>query len=302
MAFYRSDPKMTAQLGEVLDRFAQQGRPSLHHSIAVTWIRYDSPNPAPCSGYGAGWSDNKLLYPASVIKLVYAIATEAWLQKDLILDSAELRRAMQNMLANSSNDATSLILDLLTGTSSGPSLLGEDWEAWKIQRNLINNWLHCLNWPELEKVNCCQKTWEDSPYGRERDFYGEGNCNRNSLSASATARILESVMTENLVSPQACKRLKKLLSRSLDLMIRKSNPENQVDGFLGEGLPKGSQLWSKAGWMSQAKHDAAWISSPEKNPMLLVVFSQGRQLANDSFLLPALASELCQLSTEKDIN
>ena len=52
----------------------------------------------------------------------------------------------------------------------------------------------------------------------------------------------------------ACRRLRELLSRSIDLEQRRADPENQVDGFLGEGLPQGSLLWSKAGWMSQARH------------------------------------------------
>ena len=78
-------------------------------------------------------------------------------------------------------------------------------------------------------------------------------------------------------------------------MQRKADPENQVDGFLGEGLPVGSRLWSKAGWMSQARHDAAWWSLQGGRPMLLVVFTQGRERANDTTLLPAIARELSKL-------
>ena len=107
--------------------------------------------------------------------------------------------------------------------------------------------------------------------------------------------MLEAVMTNALVSPLACKRLRQLLSRSIDLMQRKADPENQVDGFLGEGLSMGTRLWSKAGWMSQARHDAAWWSFGEGPPMLLVVFTQGRERANDTTLLPALARELSNL-------
>ena len=127
-----------------------------------------------------------------------------------------------------------------------------------------------------------------------KDFYGEGNENRNSLSTDAIARIFEGIMTDGLISPPACKRLRTLFSRSLDMKERCSDPENQIDGFLGEGLNKGTRLWSKAGWMSQARHDAAWFSSPNQNPMLLVIFCQGRQRANDSSLLPAFARELSQ--------
>ena len=295
MAFYRPDSAMQAQLTGLLDRLAAERRPGLHNSVAISWVRYDCSDPTPGSGSGAGWSDQRILFPASVVKLVYALAAEAWLQRDLLPEADELRRAMRDMIADSSNDATSLVLDLLTGTTSGPSLLGESWQTWQQQRHLVNDWLQGLGWEELEKVNCCQKTWGDGPYGRERDFYGVGLGNRNALTTAATARLLESVMTDALVSPLACKRLRQLLSRSIDLMQRKADPENQVDGFLGEGLPVGSLLWSKAGWMSQARHDAAWWSLQGGRPMLLVVFTQGRERANDTTLLPAIARELSKL-------
>ena len=295
MAFYRPDSAMQAQLKGLLDRLAAERRPGLHNSVAISWVRYDCSDPTPGSGSGAGWSDQRILFPASVVKLVYALAAEEWLQRDLLPEADELRRAMRDMIADSSNDATSLVLDLLTGTTSGPSLLGESWQTWQQQRHLVNDWLQGLGWEELEKVNCCQKTWGDGPYGRERDFYGVGLGNRNALTTAATARLLESVMTDALVSPLACKRLRQLLSRSIDLMQRKADPENQVDGFLGEGLPVGSRLWSKAGWMSQARHDAAWWSLQGGRPMLLVVFTQGRDRANDTTLLPAIARELSKL-------
>ena len=37
-------------------------------------------------------------------------------------DTAELRRAMQDMIVDSYNEATGYIVDLLTGTTSGPEL------------------------------------------------------------------------------------------------------------------------------------------------------------------------------------
>jgi beta-lactamase class A len=85
-----------------------------------------------------------------------------------------------------------------------------------------------------------------------------------------------------------------LLSRSLDPAERAADPENQVDGFLGGGLPGDARLWSKAGWMSQARHDAAYIEAEGHAPMLLVVFSEGAERAQDEALLPALCQRLLQ--------
>jgi beta-lactamase class A len=85
--------------------------------------------------------------------------------------------------------------------------------------------------------------------------------------------------------------MQELLARSLEPDARAADPENQVDGFLGAGLPQGAQLWSKAGWMSQARHDAAYVEVPEQAPFLLVAFSEGRSCAEDVALLP----DLCKL-------
>ena len=297
MAFYRPEPTMQKHLAALIDRLSAEGRPGLHDQIAVTWVRYDEASPVSGSGHGASWLDQKMMYPASVVKLIYAVAAEHWLEKDLLPDSQELRRALLDMLAESSNDATGLVVDLLTGTTSGPVLRTPAWEQWQHQRQVVNQWLMDFKWPELEGVNCCQKTWSDGPYGREKAFYREDNINRNALCTGGVARMLEAVMTDGVLSPPGCQRLRTRLLRSLDQEVRAADPENQVDGFLGEGLPAGSTLWSKAGWMSQARHDAAWWCLENESPQLLVVFTEGAELAEDEDLLPVIANELALFAT-----
>ena len=296
MTFYRPDPVMASHLELVLDQLDAAGRPGLRNSLSVTWVRYSDVGPQAGEGRGASWNQERWVYPASVVKLIYAVAVEFWQQRDLIPDSDELQRAMRDMIADSSNDATGLVVDLLTGTTSGPALHGERWEQWQRQRRLVNDWLATLEWPELDGVNCCQKTWGDGPYGREKRFYGADNVNRNALSTASTARMLEAVMTGVVVSPPACRRLRDLLSRSLDPDQRRADPENQVDGFLGAGLPAESCLWSKAGWMSQARHDAAWWKLPDAPPTMVVAFGSGSDRSQDDQLLPEMARALCDFN------
>ena len=296
MAFYRQDPEMASCLKGILDRLEKEGRPSLQKNIAITWIRYNNQTPSPSNGFGTGWNSNKNYYPASIVKIVYALASQIWIKKDLIINSDELRRALYEMIANSNNDATSYILDLLTGTTSGPSLNEQNFEAWKIQRKLINNWLEELQWPEIKNWNCSQKTWNEGPFGRERDFYGKSNENRNRMTTEGSARIFESLMTNEMLPKVDSDKFIKVFQRSLDPISRKKDLENQVDGFLGEGLPLASKLWSKAGLMSEVRHDAAWWVAPKQNPMLAVVFTTGKELVKDQFLLPAISSELNKLA------
>jgi beta-lactamase class A len=241
---------------------------------------------------GAAWRGDQLRYPASVVKLIYLIAAEAWLQQDLVADEPELRRALAAMIQHSSNNATAYVVDRLSGTTGGPELPPGSMGTWVLQRQLVNQWLAGFAWPELEGWNACQKTWDDGPYGRERVFYGPDNDNRNRLSTSGVARLLQAVVASAVVSPPACARMRQLLHRSLDPQQRAADPDNQVDGFLGAGLPAGSQCWSKAGWMSQARHDAAYIESEDLPPTLLVVFAEGASCAQDGQLLPEIARHL----------
>lgn len=308
MAFYSPDPAMGQQLVDLVRALEQDGRPGLADQLSITWLRYPPGravigsaadlDAAACWALplqGASWNGSRCRYPASVVKLVYLVAAEAWLQADLIPSSPDLTAALAEMIRHSSNDATGLVVDLLTGTTSGPRLPPAAMAEWQHQRQLVNQWLQGLDWPELEGWNACQKTWGDGPQGRERVSYGPAGENRNRLSTDGVARLLHAVMVSALVSPPACHRMRALLERSLDPAERAADPENQVDGFIGEGLPAEARLWSKAGWMSQARHDAAYLEIPAgegSQAHLLVVFSEGQTCARDAQLLPELARRL----------
>ena len=308
MAFYCPDGALQQRLNGAIDQLAAAGRPELHQRLSVTWLRYDRPlrqrgaSASDAAGFwaepvrGASWQGEQPRYPASVVKLIYLVATEAWLQRQLIGDSPELRRALSDMIRDSSNDATALVVDLLSGTSSGPELPPAAFTSWCRRRQLVNRWAAGLNWPEWSGCNACQKTWSEGPYGRERQFYGTQQDNRNRLNTDLTARMLHAVMAGVMVSPPADRRMQDLLERSLDPALRAADPENQVDGFLGGGLVEGDRLWSKAGWMSQARHDAAYVEPLNGDPFLLVAFSEGGSCAGDEQLLP----ELCRLLRADD--
>jgi hypothetical protein len=312
MAFYSPDPAMGQILADLVRALELDGRPGLGQQLSITWVRYDqtlvgrAADLAPeqfwaLPAQGASWAGDRLRYPASVVKLVYLVAAEAWRQADLLEETPELRRALADMIRNSSNDATGLVLDLLSGTTSGPALPPQRMVPWVEQRQVVNRWLAELDWPELQGCNACQKTWGDGPYGREREFYGDQLENRNRLSTDAVARLLQAVMASAVVSPPACARMRAVLARSLDPAQRAADPENQVDGFIGAGLPPGSRLWNKAGWMSQARHDAAYVEPPADLPsagafpFLLVIFSEGQACALDDRLLPELAARLAEV-------
>ncbi|MEB3119703.1 MAG: serine hydrolase, partial [Snowella sp.] len=229
------------------------------------------------------------IYPASLVKLFYLVAIAEWLESKMVSDSPELQRAVKDMIVDSSNDATSLIVDVLSGTTSGPSLPPAPFETWKQQRNIVNRYLQSLGWEEFQGINVNQKTWGDGPYGREREFVGEMRENRNMVTTNAVARLFHSIIGGVAVSSPRSQTMMQLLRR--DLHVNRPDPgeENQVTGFLGEALPKTAQLWSKAGWTSQVRHDCAYIEIPNRQPYLLVVFTEGPDNARNPQLLPFIS-------------
>jgi beta-lactamase class A len=226
------------------------------------------------------------------VKLFYLVAVEEWLETGMTGSSAELDRAIRDMIVDSSNDATSLVLDILSGTTSGPELPPGPFETWKFQRNIVNRYFQSLGWQELESINVNQKTWGDGPYGRERAFLGELMENRNMLTTNATARLLHSIIGGVTVSSVRSQAMMTLMKRSLNPADLKQDDENQVTGFFGAGLPQDAQLWSKAGWTSQVRHDAAYIEIPSLQPYLLVVFIEGKAHSKNQAILPFVSRQV----------
>jgi hypothetical protein len=166
-------------------------------------------------------------------------------------------------------------------------------ETWKRQRNLVNRYFQSLNWEELENINVNQKTWGDGPYGRERAFVGEIMENRNMLTTDAVARLLHGIAGGVAVSSDRSQQMLQLLRRSLNPADwAQHEAENQVSGFLGGGLPLNGKLWSKAGWTSQVRHDAAYIEIPDRQPFLLVVFLEGKNHSQNRAILPFISQIL----------
>jgi len=291
MTFYYLSKEMDLALNEILGRILFYNKDFSRDDISITWINYKSENKKVFKGFGTGINNKKMVYPASVVKLVYGLASYYWIKKGSLLLSDEIIDAVRKMLSFSSNNATSFLIDLLTGTTSGPCVEGELWNNWKYQRNIINDWLHDLHWKELIGINCCQKTWDDGPFGREKEFYGQENNNRNVMTSDSAARVLEEIMI-HIDYQENDLNLRSYLKRDLNKVVLKNDSLNQIDGFLGEGLPERINLWSKAGLMSEVRHDSAWWTNSESLQTLLVVFCNGEKYSNDTSLLPSIAKEV----------
>lgn len=222
------------------------------------------------------------IYPASVVKLFYLEAAHRWMEEGKLQDTEELRRAMRDMIVESYNEATHYVVDVLTGTTSGPELPPAEMEEWSRKRNAVNRYFAGRG---FAKINANQKPWGEGPYGREREFVGKAYTNRNALTTEATARLMREIATGQAVSAKRSAEMMELLSR--DPFSKTTDPDDQAHGFTGGAIPPGGKIWSKAGWTSQTRHDCAYIELPNGAKFILVVFTVNH--ANEREIIPSLA-------------
>jgi hypothetical protein len=307
MTFFNPDSDLAIFGQEILETSWQAFPWLSRDQIAMTWLVYDPPFPVNTGGAltagefwqypvrGFSYRGEVQIYPASVVKMFYLVACHEWLESGMLQPGAELERAMTDMIVDSSNDATGLVVDILSGTTGGPELPPGPFETWKYQRNIVNRYFQSLGWLELGGVNINQKTWGDGPYGREQAFVGPQRQNCNLLSTEATARLLHSIVGGVAVSGRRSQSMMALMHRSLQPEDLSADPDNQVTGFLGGGLPQTAQVWSKAGLTSWVRHDAAYIELPERYPYLLVVYTEGKTASTNEELLPFISAKIAEV-------
>ncbi|HWW60084.1 MAG TPA: serine hydrolase [Thermoanaerobaculia bacterium] len=225
-------------------------------------------------------------YPASVIKLFYMTTVYAQHKES----TGDMDRALKEMIHVSDNDATAFIVDVTTDTCSGANLEGRALRRFIERRRATNKWFARYGYD----ISAMAKAWSFGPFGRDVQVMGPNRINRNRLTANATASLLLWIERRRAVSASASEAMMTLLERPLD-PLRKD--ENQVREFIGESLPPGTKLWSKAGWTSEVRHDAAYLELPDGRKLVLVIFTRG--IADDVTLIPAIAKNvLGELSTQ----
>jgi hypothetical protein len=226
------------------------------------------------------------IYPASVVKTFYLAAVHRWLEDGRLTDTAELRRAMKDMIVDSSNDATAYVLDVLTGTTSGPELPEAEMKLWGEKRNAVNRYFSSLGYTN---INANQKPWNEGPYGRERVWVGEKFGNRNMLTTDATARLLTEIALGQCVNAKCSAEMMALHARDF---TAQGAVDDQARGFSAGGLPRDAKLWSKAGWTSTTRHDAAYVELADGRKFVLVIFTTGH--ANNREIIPFVVRQVVE--------
>ena len=261
-----------------LSKFADKKLTESQLSITLIDLR-DAQHPLTASFRG-----NERVYPASVVKLFYLAAVHRWLEDKKIQETAELKRAVRDMIVDSSNEATQYVLDVLTHTTGGFELSPREMKDWQFKRDAVNRYYASLG---FTNINTNQKTFCEDAYGRERVSRGPNGENRNKLTTDATARLLSEIATGRAVSAARSAQMLELLKR--DFAGTSKDNDDQGHGFTGIALQgmSGARLWSKAGWTSTTRHDAAFIELPNGAKFVLVTFTTDH--ANERDIIPTAA-------------
>jgi len=261
-----------------LDQFADKKLQESELSITLIDLR-DAKRPVTASFRG-----NERVYPASVVKLFYLVATHRWLEDKKVEQTPELIRALRDMIVDSSNEATQYVVDVITHTTAGYELPPKEMEEWQYQRNAVNRYFSSLGYTN---INVNQKTFCEDAYGREHVSRGPNGENRNKLTTDATARLLMEIVTGKIANATRTIAMMELLKR--EYAGQSSDPDNQGVGFTGIALKgrEGFRLWSKAGWTSTTRHDVAYVEMPDGGKFVLATFTTGH--ANERDIIPTVA-------------
>src|SRR6266446_4133676 len=261
-----------------LTKFADKKLTESQLSITLIDLR-DAQHPLTASFRG-----NERVYPASVVKLFYFVAVHRWLEDKKIEQTDELKRAVRDMIVDSSNEATQYVLDVLTHTTGGYELPPKEMAEWQDKRNVVNRYFTALGFPN---INVNQKTFCEDAYGREKVSRGPNGENRNKLTTDATARLLSEIVSRKAVTPERSAQMMALLKR--DFSGTSKDNDDQVHGFTGIALQgmTGAKLWSKAGWTSTTRHDTAYIELPNGAKFVLATFTTDH--ANEREIIPTVA-------------
>ena len=220
-------------------------------------------------------------HPASVVKAFYLVsAYDQVAQGKLRLDEP-LQKAMRDMIVDSSNDATSYVVDRITGTTSGPELSGRAFRQFVHRRNLMNRYFRSLGYD----ISANGKTWCENVYGREKQILGPNRENRNRFTSDAAAALMLWIARREAVSPSASNAMLSLMNRLPE--------DGQVREFAGEAFPAGSQMWSKAGWTSEVRHDLVYVELPGGKKFVLSVLTRGT--IDNTRILPSISAKILRL-------
>ncbi len=209
LATIRPAPELQAFLDQTMAELLSRDESLRRAAVRVALIDL--------SGSGAPqlahYHGNTPIYPASVVKFVYLMATYAWQEQGKLRIDGELDQLLVQMVYHSSNQATQQVVARLTGTTPGPELSPEAYRTFKRRRLLVKDWLATLG----VDLHCVHPTYDGGAdlHGRDVQFLKDATLdgalpsppgsypNRQAMTAVETAELLALLATDRALSPES---------------------------------------------------------------------------------------------------
>lgn len=285
------DDKLKSTINESLLIAEQRNLPLEKLSISLLQLNDEN-----CCRY-AGFNDKYPRFPASIAKLFWLVYLYSQYSDGTLPEGTIRESEIHKMITDSDNEPASQVLDLVTQTKSGESLSQAELAQWMDKRLSVNRYFESLGY---HGINVSQKNFPVpsinlyEPKGRDLQMRGDAQRPiRNYLTTLSTARLLYAIHTRQAVSAEYSGRIKSHLRRDLNPAVWKSKPFNSVEGFSGESLPPNTEFYSKAGWMSSARNDAAIVISPDgRTQYILVIFGDDVAFKEDEDFFPILSQQI----------
>lgn len=286
---WKADANLQTIVDEAVALAKTQGFPIEDLSISLVDVKN------PDQHLHAGYQNQVLRFPASVAKLYWLVTFYGAVAKGMITNESKFDEQLRQMMAISSNDAASRVLDAVTDTKSGKMLAGKALEEWLTKRQTVNLFYRRAGYTD---VHVSTKNYpiyylrQEGPVGRDRQMRDPVTKKfiSNKVTTDQTARLMYEIYTRRSISRQASTRMAYLLTRDLNPQVWKKDPTNGVGGFLGESLPTNIYFGSKVGYTSKSRQEVAFIRTlDDKAIYVLTVFGTDRAYANSEKIFPALS-------------
>jgi beta-lactamase class A len=256
----------------------------------------------------AGYQSDRLEYPASVVKLFWAVALYEQIDHKLWKNTATFDALAKKMIVESDNEAASFIVDSITKAPSlSKNLEGKEWQDWRSKRLSVNQF---FNLGGYENLNVSQKTYPvpylnlSEPTGTDKTMRQENTTPdkpiRNKVTTEQAAKLMYEVCSVPSLSQESFTKICSWLTRDLKNESWKKAPGipandfNPIRGFMGEGIAgqkNVSIVRSKAGWTKDSRQEVIAIKD-DKNTLIISIFANNLVYANSDKVFPTISNKL----------
>ncbi len=276
LATTRSAPELQTFLDRTMATLAGSDPALRRAKVGVALLDVPKAGPPRLAHVGG----DQPIYPASVVKFVYLMATYRWQEDGRLAIDPALDAQLEAMIRASSNQATQKVFARLTATTPGPELPPHEYRVYRERRQVVKRWLRDLG---IDDLHCVNPTYDGGGdlAGRDRQFLRDHTVtgglasddgeypNRQAMTAIGTAKLLGLLATDRVLTPEDSATVRRRMKRD-----PKQQPylARRIAG--GAAHIPGLEVYAKSGTWGPNYADAGIVRALDGHQFALVVFTE----------------------------